>query len=196
MNTWVFGWPVSLLVPVLGLFRALGGGFVPWLLGLSLLQLGGYAFLAFGSVHDFGTAYQVWHVPILAVVTMSVFAHARRLTARVGPIAFSMTLVSLLVFWPIQLEKWRATAAATLAPVQAAERAAQGRPVFVLWRSVKTEGVGSWVHYPPSPFPENRIIWVQDVPGAAETLGRLYPERAVLRLVWLGAVPAVIAATP
>jgi hypothetical protein len=195
MNAWIFGWPTSLLLPLLGLVRPLRSTAVVWLLLLSAVQLGGYFFLAFGSVHDFGAAYHVWHVPWLAAATVAVMQRMRIYTAHVPRVLFGMMLVGWLTFWPTQIEKWNVTARSTFAPVRAAELTARGRRAIVLWTTVNTPGIVTWVHIAPAPDPDAQLLWAHDVPMAQELLAREFPDRVLLRLIWDGNVPRVVEVT-
>jgi hypothetical protein len=191
MNTWEFGWPSALILPVIGLFPRLRTRAGVWLLALSAMQLCGYFFLAFGSVHDFGGSYHVWHLPWIVCGSMLVLQRARDYVPGLVRVLLGMTLVGLVAFWPTQLSKWHDTALATLAPIRAAEKVAAGRPAIVLWGNMHTPGVASWVHWPPAPIPDAALLWVPDRGQTAEQLRSVQPTRTVLRLTWMGAEPVV-----
>ncbi|HEX6246080.1 MAG TPA: hypothetical protein VFZ61_34385, partial [Polyangiales bacterium] len=151
INVWAFGWPCSLLVALLCLLRPLHVRGAAWLLLLSAAQLFGYFFLAWGSVHDFGAAYHVWHVPFLAVAAAAVAAPARQFGVHLPRLMLGLTVVSALVFWPTQLEKWHTVANITLAPIRAAEAASQGRRTLVLWTKLRhRRAFENWVFRPPT----------------------------------------------
>ncbi len=189
MNTWEFGWPSALILPLLGLlprFRTRAGA---WLLVLSLAQLCGYFFLAFGSVHDFGGSYHVWHMPWIVCGNMLMLQRAREHVPGMVRVLMGMTLVGLAAFLPTQLRKWHDTALATLAPIRAAEKVAAGRPAVVLWSNMHTPGVTSWVHWPPAPIADAPLLWTQERGQTVEQLRSVQPTRIVLRLTWIGAQP-------
>lgn len=191
LNTWLFAWPLSLVLPLLALWRPLRDSSALWLLGLSALQLGGYFFLPFGSVQDFGSAYHVWHLPWVAAVVVLVLKSSRALVPRAGKLLPAMTCVGLLTFWPPQLVKWHRVSEVVLAPVRAAEEAARGRRAVVVWEHMKAADAYSWVYAPPAPFPDSQILWMHDGPGAVRAARRSFPDRAVYRLVWNGSTPHV-----
>ena len=192
MNTWVFGWPTSLAIPLLGLLPTLRSQRSLALLALSAAQLFGYFFLAFGSVHDFGAAYHVWHVPWLAAITVLVIQRGRSYVTHVPRLLLGMTLTGLLALWPTLIVKWGNTARATLAPVEAARAAAHGRKAVVLWSSMHTPNIASWVHFPPAPVPDRAVLWALDAPGAAELVRAALPDRVILRLLWDQGRPRVV----
>jgi hypothetical protein len=212
VNSWAFGWPVSVILAASSAFlhhrstaqARFRSVVLLMLFALSAVQLGFYFFLAFGSVHDFGSAYHVWHVPWLAL--MLCFAirslmdprDAEPLEAgalrgrRALQFASALTLVGLGMFWPYQVERWRATADVVLAPVQAAEAAAHGKKAIVMWRSIKPRGALNWVYGPPSSFPESQLWWAKEGTTTAAVLRRLYPDRLLLRLDFVGSQARVL----
>jgi len=186
MNVWMFGWPVVFVVLLLVFVRPLRDRRVLWLLALSAAQLSMYFFLPFGSVHDHGSAYHVWHVPWVAAVIMLIVERGRPLFQGVGRLLAAMTCVGLLIFWPVAVNHWRWSASITLASSRAAEEATAGKDAIVLWKSAKPAGTHTWVHVPPASFPDNPMWWARDLPGAEEILRRMHPNRVLYRLVWEG----------
>src|SRR5690606_13395555 len=69
MNAWLFGWPASLALWFVSLRADYRSPKTLLLMGMSVVRLCAYAPLAFGSVHDFGSAYHVWHLPWVASIT-------------------------------------------------------------------------------------------------------------------------------
>jgi hypothetical protein len=43
-------------------------------------------------------------------------------------------------------------------------------------------GVHSWVHNPPSPFPDDQMLWARDSPSSVEMLHKVFPNRVILRV--------------
>lgn len=203
LDVWTFGWPIGLIGPALAATSAsLRPRGVGWLLGLSALQLCAYLPFSFGSVHDFGSAYHLWHLPWIALLTVAVLrgAHERwpGVARRAATVAIAMTAVGLALFLPPRVKVWRETSRLILAPVQAAERAAGKDRALVLWTRYQSPPQRTWVQFPPAPFPDRQILWARDAPGAEPVLRALYPDRKLLRLRWNGDVPEVneVAAAP
>jgi hypothetical protein len=193
MNTWLFGWPLSLLFASLALLK-------PWrsraALGLALfsgLQLGCYFFLAFGSVHDFGGAYHVWHVPWMACLVALLVKGLRAWspTLPATRFALALSLVGFGCFWPAQITKWRTIANTVLKPIQAAEAAAGGQKIVVLWRGIKAFGEYSWAHHAPANFPDEPIYWMREGPQDVRIARQMLPGRKVFRLTWKDKTPIV-----
>jgi hypothetical protein len=191
MNIWLFGWPVSLALPLLALLKPFRERAVLLLLLLSALQLVGYVLLPFGSVHDFGSAYHVWHVPWIACVAVLLAKNARALAPSATRFYVALSIVGLLGFWPSQLVKWRAQSEDILAPVRAVEAASQGEKVVVLYGVYQSPGRASWVNCPPAPGPENKALWMSDVLGADQIARNVLPGRKLLRFSWENNVPTV-----
>jgi hypothetical protein len=164
------------------------------LCAFSAVQLFGYFFLAFGSVHDFGSAYHVWHVPWMACMMALLALGVGKLAPLQIPSArviSGLVMVGVLAFWPTQLSKWKTVADVVLAPVEAAEKGTHGEPAVVLWRSVKPRGKYSWVHYAPVSHPDDTIFWMRDSASAVDQAQRLLPGRTIYRLNWNGNEPQV-----
>lgn len=191
MNTWAFGWPVSLALPLLVLLKPFRNPGATLLLSLSLLQLSAYVFLPFGSVHDFGSAYHIWHVPWLACAAVLLVGKAKPWVLRGEQFLVALTLVGLCGFWPLQIAKWGFQAEGVLAPVRAVTAAAKGAKVVVLWSMIRAPGRDSWVQRAPASVPGARIIWMLDYPGAAEIAKAALPGYKIFRLSYLGAEPVV-----
>lgn len=193
MNAWLFGWPSSLALWFLALrspFRTRAGLL---LFGLSAVQLCAYMPLAFGSVHDFGSAYHVWHLPWVACISAHVIERLSerrwRLFSRRSPpvkaLALGMTLAGLVAFWPLQVARWRAVSDIILGPVRAAEAATRGQKAIVLWSYyLPPAPLRSWVHYPPAPDPSDRIIWARYIPDELPALLKAYPDRHIYGFGW------------
>lgn len=202
MNAWLLGWPSSLALWFLSVRRPYRSQTALLLLALSAVQLLAYMPLAFGSVHDFGSAYHVWHLPWVACISASVLGRMRVLGAgwRVGSVrmpaaagAVGMTLAGIGAFWPIQIQRWRVVSDTILGPVRAAEAATVGVKAIVLWSQyLPPAPLRSWVHYPPAPDPADRIIWARYNPDSLPELYARYPERQFFGLSWDGETPVVL----
>lgn len=193
MNAWLFGWPSSLALWFLALRSEFRSRVGLLLFGLSAVQLCAYMPLAFGSVHDFGSAYHVWHLPwiasISAYVIEKLLERRGRLFGRRSPsvsaLALGMTLAGLIGFWPLQVARWRAVSDIILGPVRAAEIATRGQKAIVLWSYyLPPAPLRSWVHYPPAPDPNDRIIWARYVPDELPALVKAYPDRHIYGFGW------------
>jgi hypothetical protein len=183
MNVWMFGWPVFVVL-LLVFVRSLRDRRALWLLALSAAQLCAYFFLPFGSVHDQGSAYHVWHVPWMAAVLMLVLGRSTPRVEGAGRLMAAMTCVGLLIFWPVAVSHWHWSSSITLASSRAADQARAGKEAIVLWTSAKPPGVHTWVHEAPASFPGNPVWWARDLPDAEATLRRMHPDRELYRLVW------------
>lgn len=193
MNMWLFGWPVSLALPLLALLKPFRERAVLLLFSLSAAQLAGYVFLPFGSVHDFGSAYHIWHVPWLACVVVILVRNAEQLAPSSPRFLVALSVVGLLGFWPLQLEKWHAMADDILAPVRAVQAATRGEPAVVLYPvyQYQSPGRGTWVNFPPAPGPENSALWMIEGMNAEQIARAQLPGRKLFRFAWLGNVPTV-----
>jgi uncharacterized membrane protein YhaH (DUF805 family) len=206
MNNWLFAWPICVLVPLAVLFRPFRDRRIAALLALSAIQLSGYFFLAFGSVHDFGSAYHVWHLPWFATTTAWVVLRAtdlleQRATGR-GRFALfvplGLSLVGLATFWPIQVTRWAETGDVVMDPVRAAAQATAGKRAIILWSQIQPPGRAyrSWVFRPPAPHPSDQVLWAAQRPGIASELLARYPDRELFRLTWEDSRPKVVPAFP
>jgi hypothetical protein len=191
MNFWLFGWPVSLALPLLALLQPFRTRAVLLLLTLSALQLAGYVLLPFGSVHDFGSAYHIWHVPWIACVAVLFAKNARALLPSVTRFYVALSCVGLLGFWPTQLQKWYAQANDILAPVRAVDAARKGQQAVVLYSAYPNPAHASWVGFAPAPAPENGALWMIDASGAEQIARSVLPARKLLRFAWENNVPTV-----
>lgn len=202
VNAFAFGWPLSLGLAALALARPFRDRRVLVLVGVSVLHLCAYFFLAFGSVHDFGHAYHVWHLPTIAMLSAWVLCRAHALGQddaagaafarwlRVGIVA--STAVAAAVFWPAQLTRWRDVSDIIWGPVHAAESATAGAPAVVLWTSVQPPGTQrTWVFRPPAPHPSSNIVWAYDSRSWYPHLKKHLPDRRFYRLTWRGEEPVV-----
>jgi hypothetical protein len=202
MNAWLFGWPASLALWIFALrsdYRTKAGVL---LFGMSAIQLCAYMPLAFGSVHDFGSAYHVWHLPWIASVSASVIERMRaRLQPRwagarwpsVDSGFLGMTLAGLIGFWPLQVARWRVVSETIQAPVRAAEAATQGHKALVVWtRYLPPVPLRTWVHYPPAPDQTDDIWWAYYSPESLEEARLRYPDRHVYAFSWEGNQPVVV----
>jgi hypothetical protein len=202
VNAFAFGWPLSLGLVALGLVAPLRDRRVLALLGISLLHLTAYFFLAFGSVHDFGHAYHVWHMPTIAMASAWVLCRAHALGeddvawasfarwTRVSVLA--MTCVAVAVFWPAQLTRWRDVSEIIWRPVRAARAAAKGKPAVILWTTIQPPGTQrTWVFRPPAPHPDSNLLWAFDSPPWYPYLKKDLPGRKFFRLTWRGEEPVV-----
>jgi hypothetical protein len=193
MNIWLFGWPVSLALPLLSLLKPFRERTILLLLALSAAQLTGYVFLPFGSVHDFGSAYHVWHVPWIACVAVLLAKNAHALVPSTARFYVALSAVGFLGFWPLQMEKWRSQSNDILAPVRAVAAASSpGQKSVVLYNPAYSRpGRSTWVNCPPAPAPENDALWMIDGPSADAIARRVLPERRLLRFSWENDVPTV-----
>jgi hypothetical protein len=191
LNTWLFGWPISVLAALASLALRPLDKAVIGLSALSAAHLAFYFFINFGSVHDFGSAYHVWHLPWFAVLTAYTLRGIAPLTRYGARMALSMTLVALSAFWPLQLQRWNNVASAVRAPVDGAVAAARGRPAIVLYGNMQPASFNTWVGCPPASYPQSSLWWARDAPGAEQQLRTLYPERVLFRMSWSGDQPMV-----
>jgi hypothetical protein len=202
VNAFAFGWPASLALVLLALVRPFRDRRVLLLLGLSLLHLFAYFFLAFGSVHDFGHAYHVWHVPTIVLASAWVLCRAQELVEQdetratfargLRASVVAMIAVAATVFWPAQLTRWRDVSEIVWRPVRAAQAATAGKPAVVLWSSIQPPGTqGTWVFRPPAPLPSSNIVWAYDSQPWYPHLKKAFPGRRFYRLVWNGEKPRV-----
>lgn len=191
LNFWLFGWPVSLVLPLLALLKPFRQRASLLLLGLSAAQLAGYVFLPFGSVHDFGSAYHVWHAPWIACVAVLLAQRAHALVPSLTRFYVALSCVAVLGFWPVQIEKWRAQADDILAPVRAVDAARGGQKAIALYSVYQNPAHGSWVNCAPAPGPQNETLWMIDAPGAEQLARSLMPERKLVRFSWQNNLPIV-----
>jgi hypothetical protein len=202
VNAFAFGWPLSLGLVLLTAFKPLRHPRVLLLLCISLLHVASYFSLAFGSVHDFGHAYHVWHLPTIASVSAWVLVRVRALAleGRLVPdferflrlAVASMAVVAVTVFWPAQIRRWYDVSEVIWAPIRAAEVAAKGYPAIVLWHYIQAPKTRqSWVFAPPAALPDGQLWWAFDSPGWYPELKRRYPDRSFLKLTWSGNNPVV-----
>ena len=201
MNNWLFAWPISLVVPGLALLRGLRNSKTTALLLVSVVQLSAYFFLAFGSVHDFGSAYHVWHLPIMATCTAWVVLRLSEHLKNHWPqsakapywIAAGLTVAGLLTFWPAQLLRWQTVGELITGPVRAAEHAAGSEPAVVLWSSIQPPrtGIRSWVFRAPAPHSNDSVIWARDHKAFLPGLRNNFPNRQFFRLSWSGSEPVI-----
>lgn len=195
MNAWLFGWPASLALWFCSWRREYRNPKTLLLASMSVVQLCAYMPLAFGSVHDFGSAYHVWHLPWVACISAWVLHRMqeqanerwagawRGFPVRLGMIA--MTLTGLVAFWPLQIQRWRIVSDVVLAPIRAAEAATQGAKAIVLWSQyLPPTHLRSWVHYPPTPDLDDRILWARFHPYFLPELRERYPDREFFGLNW------------
>jgi hypothetical protein len=202
VNAFAFGWPLSLSLVGLGLYGPLRDRRVLVLLAISVLHLSAYFFLAFGSVHDFGHAYHVWHLPTIAVISSWVLVRSRELAAE-SPTAHAlarglrlsvaaMFVVAGAVFWPAEITRWRDVSEVIWAPVRAAEAATHGERAVVLWSAVQPPGTQrTWVFRPPAPHPSSHLLWAYDSASWYPYLKKHLPDRKFYRLTWNGQEPVV-----
>lgn len=201
MNAWLFGWPASLALWFVSLRADYRSPKTLLLMGMSVVQLCAYVPLAFGSVHDFGSAYHVWHLPWVASITSWVLHRMSQQAGTwngfwrhfpVGLGAASMTLVGLLAFWPTQMQRWRTVSDVILGPVRAAKAAVGQNQAIVFWSSyMPPVPLRSWVHYGPSPDPGDAIIWARYYPHLLGEFRQRYPERRFYALNWGQTRPVV-----
>lgn len=202
MNTWLFGWPASLALWFFALradYRTKPGLL---LFAMSAIQLCAYMPLAFGSVHDFGSAYHVWHLPWIASVSAAVIERlkVRRQTRRsaswwpsTDSVLLGATLAGLIGFWPLQVARWRIVADTIQGPVRAAEAATRGQKALVLWTQyLPPAPLRTWVHYPPAPHPDDRILWAYYTPELLAEIQLRYPDRHLYAFSWEGNTPVVV----
>ncbi len=205
VNAFALGWPISLGLAVLSVCSPFRRRATLLLLGLMGLHVSAYFFLAFGSVHDFGHAYHVWHLPMIASLSAWVLvqgyrrgqASARSLHAQLLPLVAAMSIAALTVFWPAQLQRWHDIAETIWRPVRAVEaKLEEGRPTIVLWTRIQPPGAQTtWVLQPPAPRLDRTVLWAKDTPMFYSELKRSYPDYAFLRLLWLGDRPVVLPLT-
>lgn len=202
VNAFAFGWPLSLGLVGLSAFGPFRNRVTLVLLGLSAIHLTAYFFLAFGSVHDFGHAYHVWHLPLIASSTAWVLAQAdsfRRsqaesLWGKLHVLVAAMGVAAFTVFWPVQVQRWHDVGEIIWRPIRAAKAATrEGQEAVILWTSMQPPGTQrTWVFLPPAPAPDSAILWARDVPSLYGELKKHFPQRAFFRLTWRGEEPVVV----
>lgn len=193
LNTWLFGWPSCLLLWVASLHSAFRTRTTLALMGLSGVQLLAYAMLAFGSVHDFGTAYHVWHTPWIACVTSHVLcrlvdriqASGSRSRLSVGRVFVALTLSGALLFWPLQLTRVATVASAIVGPIRVAQEVIGARRALVLWDQYPPPGPRrTWVLLPPVAHPQDNIVWAYYNPSVLPLLRQNFNDRAFFKFSW------------
>lgn len=199
VNAFIFGWPLSLGLAVLSAFKPFRSRVTLLFLGFLAIHLSAYFFLAFGSVHDFGHAYHVWHLPLIASLSAWVLvqcysfasANSGLFWRKLPKVACAMAVVAWAVFWPAQIRRWHDISEIILAPIRAVEAARQGEePTVVLWTHIQPPGPQkTWVLRAPAPLPDGSVLWAQDVPRLYPLLKDRYPDHAFLRLAWIGDRP-------
>lgn len=198
MMTWLFGWPLS-LVPLWLWIRGRGRDRATVFL-VALLGAHGAAYFActLASVHDIGSYYHVYAVPLLAVISARALldseTRTRRPLVRVAAIA---SLVGTMTVWPMQLERLSVVADRVHTPMRAVLAAADDHPVIVFhaWLH-SSRALGSWVFFAPIPTPQadEQVLWARTgSPALIRELVRRYPERTPLVLDWKDGVPIVTA---
>lgn len=202
LSAWCFGWPGSLLP--LGLV-ALGVGSDRWsraAIAFVLVQATAYFFLGGGAVHDIGSAYHLFDLPFIAMVTAVVVIElGDRLTplgtiAQATParLAFAAFAVGLTTFWPQELARLGHVARTIRAPLEAAEAYAEGGPIALFWERMQPPGAyTSWVYFPPPPGPrlDDPVLWVRSGPWE-EQVREAYPSRKPCRLQWEKDRPIIV----
>jgi hypothetical protein len=155
------------------------------LLALIGLHLGSYFFYAFGAVHDFGSYYQLFWLPALALIAARVIVVAPGELA--GNAAAAATLVGLATFVPTQVVRLRALSELINEPVALVRGAAESAPLIVFYDRA-TPWNSSWVFWSDPPAsPSDRILWSREgnLRTRAEVAAR-YPDRLALQLDWVG----------
>lgn len=202
MNAFVYGWPLSLLLVAVSVVRPLRDRRVLVLLGLSAIHFSLYFFLAFGSVHDFGHAYHVWHVPALSMIGAWVLLRSQALGEQdaffhkaakgLRFVVLSSVVVAAGIFWPSELTRWRDVSEIVWRPVRAMQEACKGEPCIGLWTSMQPPGTQrTWVFRPPAPHPDANVLWAFDSPPWYPELRKRFPERRFMKLTWHGHDPVV-----
>lgn len=194
MNNWHFAWPVSTLVPLLALAPPFRDRRISLLLLISAVQLLAYFFLAFGSVHDFGSAYHVWHLAWMATATAWVIERSGQLLQRWRPahtnyamsLGVALTVVGIFTFWPWMVVKWHDVGNVVREPVRVAERASGGKPAVILWENIQPprQPHRTWVFRAPAPHETDSMLWARDVPSFYPALKKAYPTHEFYRLKW------------
>jgi len=193
-NAFMYGWPLSLGFVALSLWRPLRDRRVLILLAVGVLQVTGYFFLAFGSVHDFGHAYHVWHIPWVSAITAWVLVQLPKVLAPSGLegigqgaryFAAGMAVVALGVFWPVQIVRWYDVSKVFVRHVNAAREAVGEHDAIVLWTTVQPPQVQrAWMFQAPAPLPGAHILWARDEQRFYPELRANFPDRDVYRLTW------------
>jgi 4-amino-4-deoxy-L-arabinose transferase-like glycosyltransferase len=203
LSTWLFGWPLSfwpLLAMLLGIGRDKHARLLLVVLGVHFVA---YALYTLNAVQDVGSPYHLVEAPILALLSaraivalgqhLNVFGE--RMSMWPGRFGLMCGLIGLLTFWPAELKWLHRTALSSQAPVEAATKAADGKPALVFWNRLQpVEHFRSWVFFPPLPGPafDDPLLWVTDSASTNAAVIAAYPDRRPLRLEWAGDSPRVV----
>jgi hypothetical protein len=195
LSAWCFGWPAS-LVPF-ALACAGFGATDRWVraaIAFVLLHATAYFFLVIGAVHDIGSAYHLFDLPFITMVSAAVLVGlGERLTplgAALGALparlSFAASIVAAATFWPQEMSRLAHVASIIRAPVEAAQAYAGGESILLFWDRIQSPGpFTSWVYFPPPPGPnvEDKVLWVRS--GAYnEQIARAFPARKACFLRW------------
>lgn len=191
VDLWMFGLPGS-LAALIGIgIASPARRVVAWLTGLAMFQLLAYFPFAFGSVHDFGSAYHLWMLPWLAIGLATGISAMPWLRQRAAAGAIGAIVASLVLFWPVQIERWLIIADLILAPVEAAAEIAQDGPIVVLYTSMRAEPRRTWVRSGPVPLPDAPVWWVRETPVSTDLAPQVFDDRRIFRLRFDGDRPVL-----
>jgi hypothetical protein len=194
MSAWSFGWPSSLLAAQLVAFGFLGDRRARACVALVLLHAAAYFFLVFGAVHDIGSPYHLFSLPLIAMVTAVALVELGDRLAALGTslaalpmrLAFAASIVAAASFWPLELSRLSYVASSTREPIEAASNAAATGPILMFWDSLQPPGpFRSWVYFPPPPGPhlDDPVLWVH-TSRFDKQIAASFPTRKPFRLGW------------
>jgi hypothetical protein len=195
LNAWSFGWAGSLL-PFALAFVGFGATdrWARAAIAFVLLHVTVYFFLVIGAVHDIGSAYHLFDLPFITMVTAVVVVALSERLGALGAVAaalptrlcFAASIVAAASFWPQELLRLAHVAATIRAPVEAAEAYASREPILLFWERIQAPGpFTSWVYFPPPPGPnlDDKVLWVRSGP-LNEQIAQASPARKACFLRW------------
>jgi hypothetical protein len=184
LGAWVFGWPLSLVPFLIGATGLLKDAGVRAISAFVLLHFVAYFFVRIGAVHDVGSFYHFFDLPLIVLVSSCVLVRVADVLSPLGARARALPLrlagagaiVSLLTFVPAELGRLTYVTSLIRAPILEAQRVAAGRKVLVFWERMQPPGEwSSWVYWPPPPGPalDDPVLWVRHGPSDALVAAKL-----------------------
>ncbi len=193
VSLWAFGWPISIAGAVAMAFGWARDRTARALLVLGGLHLTGYFFYALGSVHDLGSYYHLFSLPLLAAITARVLTEVEERNPRFVHLAAAASVFGALTFVPSQVTRLRYHTARVRASLVVGERVARDGRVVIFAKA--TAPTSSWVYANPLPSPradDNQVLWLP--PTSREgmlAVAREHGDRRPYVLRWIGAEPVL-----